>query len=112
MSLTPERLSSLIQVRQHHLRSAHLEHQQGQLIETYIPTGRGLEVLHRISRAMTNSDAGRAWSLTGPYGAGKSSFALFVHALLGPDGDQAREIAETALQASEPGLLTLLQAGR
>ena len=75
MSLAPERLSSLIRVRQHHLRSAHLEHQQGQLIGTYIPTGRGLEVLHRVSRAMTNNDAGRAWSLTGPYGAGKSSFA-------------------------------------
>ena len=74
-------------MRQHHLRSAHLEHHEGQFIDAYIPTGRALEVLHRVSRAMTSSDAGRAWSLTGPYGAGKSSFALFVHALLGPDGD-------------------------
>jgi hypothetical protein len=112
MSLAPERLSSLIRVRQHHLRSAHLEHQQGQPIDTYIPTGRGLEVLHRVSRAMTNSDAGRAWSLTGPYGAGKSSFALFVHALLGPDGDQARVDAEDALGAAEPELLNLIEAGR
>ena len=112
MSFAPERLSSFIRVRQHHLRSAHLEHQQGQLIETYIPTGRGLEVLHRVGRSMTNSDAGRAWSLTGPYGAGKSSFALFVHALLGPDGDQARVAAETVLRAAEPGLLTLIEAGR
>ena len=61
---------------------------------------------------MTNSDAGRAWSLTGPYGAGKSSFALFVHALLGPDDDPARVDAETALRAAEPELLTLMEAGR
>lgn len=112
MSQAPERLSSFIRVRQHHLRSAHLEHQQGQLIATYIPTGRGLEVLHRVGRSMTNNDAGRAWSLTGPYGTGKSSFALFVHALLGPDGDQARLGAEDTLRTAEPDLLTLIEAGR
>jgi hypothetical protein len=112
MSPAPEQLSSFIRVRQHHLRSAHLEHQQGQLIETYIPTGRGLEVLHRMCRAMTNKDAGRAWSITGPYGAGKSSFALFVHALLGPEGEQARIDAEAALRAAEPELMPLIDAGR
>ena len=61
---------------------------------------------------MASNDAGRAWSLTGPYGAGKSSFALFVHALLGPDGDEARIGAEAALKAADPELLALIEAGR
>jgi len=61
---------------------------------------------------MRSTDAGRAWSLTGPYGAGKSSFALFVHALLGPNGDEARGSAEAALQAAEPELLILIDDGR
>lgn len=112
MSTKSQRLNAHVRVRQHHLRSAHLEHSDGQFVGAYIPTGRALEVLHRITRAMRSSDAGRAWSLTGPYGAGKSSFALFVHALLGPDGDEAHKYAEAALRAAEPELLTLIDDGR
>ena len=112
MMAEPQRLSAYVKVRQHHLRSAHLEHHEGQVIEAYVPTGRALEVLHRVGRAMTSSDAGRAWSLTGPYGAGKSSFALFVHALLGPDRDGVRVRAEAALGAADPELLALIEAGR
>jgi hypothetical protein len=112
MTTASERLGTYVKVRQHHLRSAHLEHHEGQVIEAYVPTGRGLEVLHRVGRAMASNDAGRAWSLTGPYGAGKSSFALFVHALLGPEGDGNRIRAETALGGADPELLTLIKAGR
>ena len=112
MMAEPQRLSTYVKVRQHHLRSAHLEHHEDQVIEAYVPTGRALEVLHRIGRAMTSSDAGRAWSLTGPYGAGKSSFALFVHALLGPDRDGPRIRAEAALGPADPELLSLIETGR
>lgn len=112
MSTKAQPLSTQIKVRQHYLRSAHLEHHEGQTVDGYIPTGRALEVLHRVSRAMANKDAGRAWSLTGPYGAGKSSFGLFVHALFGPDGDAARLSAETAIAAVDPDLLDRLAVGR
>ena len=112
MTIKSERLSNYVKVRQHHLRSAHLERHEGQIIEAYVPTGRALEVLHRIGRAMVSGDAGHAWSLTGPYGVGKSSFALFVHALLGADGDSSRISAEAALNATDPELLTLISAGR
>lgn len=105
-------LSSVIEVRQRYLRSAHLEHHEGQSIDGYIPTGRALEVLHRVARSMASTDAGRAWSLTGPYGAGKSSFGLFVHALFGPEGDPARISAEAAITAVDPDLLSRLTAGR
>ena len=82
------------------------------MVDGYIPTGRALEVLHRVGRAMASKDAGRAWSLTGPYGAGKSSFGLFVHALLGPEGDKARLSAEDAVAAVDPELLDRLKEGR
>src|ERR1022692_4610818 len=111
-SIGGQRLNAHVKVRQHHLRSAHLEHHGGQFVDTYIPTGRALDVLHRVTRAMSSSDSGRAWSLTGPYGAGKSSFALFVHALLGPDSDKARIGAEATLQAAEPGLLAMIEDSR
>ena len=107
-----QRLSAYVKVRRHHLRSAHLENHEGQVIEAYVPTGRALEILHRVGRAMASSDAGRAWSLTGPYGAGKSSFALFVHALMGPEGSGVRIKAEAALRAADPELLSLIESGR
>jgi hypothetical protein len=71
-----------------------------------------VEVLRRIVRAMREPFPTRAWSLTGPYGAGKSSFALFLDALVGPDHDQRRAAAEGALQLAEPKLFEALQAAR
>lgn len=112
MSSHAQPLATRIRVRQHYLRSAHLEHHEGQSVDGYIPTGRALEVLHRVSRAMANQDAGRAWSLTGPYGAGKSSFGLFVRALFGPDGDPARLSAEAAISAVDLDLVERLAEGR
>jgi hypothetical protein len=112
MSSKTQPLATRIKVRQHYLRSANLEHHKGQMVDGYIPTGRALEVLHRVGRAMASKDAGRAWSLTGPYGAGKSSFGLFVHALFGPDGDTARLGAEAAVAAVDPELLERLNVGR
>ena len=105
-------LRSELDVRQHYLRSAHIEHHEGQTATGYIPTARALEVIHRITRAMTTQDVGRAWSLTGPYGAGKSSFGLFLHALLGPDRDATRISALANLAQSDPGLADLLEDGR
>ncbi len=99
-------------VRQHYLRAAHIEHHEGQTAAGYIPTARGLEVIHRIARAMSNDDAGRAWSLTGPYGAGKSSFGLFLHALLGPQADPAYVEATNNLLSAESTLAQLLADGR
>ena len=99
-------------VRQHYLRAAHIEHHEGLTVAGYIPTARGLEVIHRIARAMSNDHAGRAWSLTGPYGAGKSSFGLFLHALLGPRDEPAYVEATDNLLGAEPTLAELLVDGR
>jgi hypothetical protein len=97
--------SLLDQIRPQHdyLRAAHLERHQDQ-VEHYIPTGRALEVLRRLLNAVNNPTAGRAWSLTGPYGAGKSSFALFLHSLFGPAGNR-RDHADHALREADSGLL-------
>ena len=77
-----EMLVSQVKPRQSYLRAANLELHHDQS-EHYIPTGRALEVLRRLVHSVQDPAAGRAWSLTGPYGAGKSSFALFLHTLLG-----------------------------
>lgn len=100
-----------VRPRQRYLRSANVEQHATFGVDDYIPTGRALEVLHRVARALHGDTAGRAWSLTGPYGSGKSSFALFLHALLGP-GDARHATARAALYAVDPDLASQLDTSR
>src|SRR3954447_11823543 len=102
-------LDTQIQPKERFLRAANLESHQEQA-EHYIPTSRALEVLRRLVHSMEDSTGGRSWSLTGPYGAGKSSFALFLRTLLGP-AETRRDTAERALgDADEPLLRELIAA--
>jgi hypothetical protein len=106
-------LGQVLHVRQRFLRSANVERDSdGPTGLEYIPTERALEVLRRIVRAMREPFPARAWSLTGPYGAGKSSFALFLDALVGPNHDLRRVAAEPALRLADPELLEALRAAR
>ena len=107
---TPTALASQVHPRDRYLRAANLENHLEQ-VEHYIPTSRALEVLRRLMHAMSDSTAGRSWSLTGPYGAGKSSFALFLRTLLGPAGG-LRDTAESTLGAADAALLADLIAAR
>lgn len=51
-------------------------------VESYIVTPSAKKVLGRISDALNESLPERAWTLTGPYGGGKSAFALFASHLM------------------------------
>lgn len=51
-------------------------------LDGYILTPTGRDVLRRLSDALAGDSPTRAWSLTGPYGSGKSAFALFAAQLL------------------------------
>ena len=106
----PTTLASQVRPRDRYLRAANLESHQEQA-EHYIPTSRALEVLRRLVHSMEDSTGGRSWSLTGPYGAGKSSFALFLRTLLGPAGTR-RDTAERALGDADEALLNELVAAR
>jgi hypothetical protein len=99
-----------IHPRQSYLRAANLERHHDQA-EHYIPTGRALEILRRLLHTVEDPTVGRAWSLTGPYGAGKSSFALFLRTLLGPANNRRHRV-EHALREADPGLADTLTAAR
>ncbi len=103
-------LGDHIQPKERYLRATNLEAHQEQA-QHYIPTSRALEVLRRLVCSMGESAAGRSWSLTGPYGAGKSSFALFLRTLLGPAGAR-RDAAERALRDADEALYQALVAAR
>ncbi len=75
-------LADRISVRGRFSRSANLERDVARLepLDGYVLTARGLDVVERIATTAVNGSAGGAWSITGPYGSGKSSLALLLDA--------------------------------
>lgn len=58
------------------------------------------DLLERVSAALEDRARTRAWSLTGPYGTGKSTLALLIDALLGRDETRRAEADKLLAEAS------------
>ena len=79
-------LSTLFQVKGRFRRSVHLErdfYDTENVLDGYVLTVTAREMLSRVVSTFENGYTSKAWSLTGPYGSGKSAFALFAAKLLG-----------------------------
>jgi hypothetical protein len=109
----PATLSHVRAVRGRFSRSVNVERDAGtDAVEGYLPTGRGLDAVRRFGRAIATPEAARALSITGPYGSGKSSLAIFLDALVSPNGSGARGIADEILLSTDPVTYELVRAGR
>ena len=99
-------LFELFQVTGRFRRSVHLERDfyAENSLEGYVVTVAAREMLRRLISALGNSAETKAWSLTGPYGSGKSAFALFAAKLLGDPGSPT---AQGALNLLERGDISL-----
>lgn len=88
------KLNELIYPNQQVNRSINLERDKGQknTIENYQITGKGIEILRRFLSSM-NGEGISAWSITGPYGMGKSAFINFLLALTSHKYLTVKEIA-------------------
>ena len=92
------RLSDIFHITERFQRSVHLERDfyTENALDGYVVTVKARETLARLITARENEATSKAWSLTGPYGAGKSAFALFAAKLLGapaaPTTQQALEL--------------------
>ena len=91
------RLSDLFHITKRFQRSVHLvrDFYTANALDGYVVTVKARETLTRLISAQENSATSKAWSLTGPYGSGKSAFALFTAKLLGdPDAPTTRQALE------------------
>nr|WP_319587911.1 hypothetical protein [uncultured Desulfobulbus sp.] len=68
-------------------------------LNQYILTDKGLEIIKRFIGALKGEKVS-SWSLTGPYGMGKSSFVNFFIALCGAKTSRHGQIARELLRAS------------
>lgn len=84
-------------------RSANLERDldQSEPLNGYMVTSRVLDAVERIATTAASGIAGGAWSITGPYGSGKSSLALLVDAAFGGPGS-ARDLALSLIAEVSP----------
>lgn len=99
-----------IQVNTNYTRSINLERDADSLavVKAYIPTTRALDTLARIGSTITTVQSmPRAWTLVGPYGSGKSSFAVFLSHLMGAADDVATEAAQATLEQSDEKIMDL-----
>ena len=110
-------LTELVRVRGRFHRSVHLPRDWSAPHDPadYLATPALLEIAGQILGELGRSGGARAWTLTGPYGTGKSAFALFLTDLLAteqPEHPQARELCERYLGGSIPLCPLLVQAER
>lgn len=92
----------LVRVRPRYRRSVHLERdadEQGAL-EGYVLTPLVRTLTGRIVEGYRSS--ARSWSITGPYGTGKSAFALFLANVFSPPELDASRTARRMLDAADP----------
>ena len=100
-------LANRIKVKTCYTRSTNVERDNGSVaaIAAYHPTTRAISVLEDVAAALGKDNQPRAWSLIGPYGSGKSTFGVFLHALLGANDNAAIEAAKV-LRKQSPSLAT------
>ena len=121
-SQEPANLASLVEVERRFRRSVNLDRDAGSTdaLDGYVVTPAVRRALSQITEGLDDEAGDRAWSLVGPYGSGKSAFAVFLADLLSgdgnPGGDAARSLLEgpnglaTPQQSLLPALLTAERA--
>lgn len=100
----------LVRVRPRYQRSVHLErdaHDRSSL-DGYILTPLVRTLTGRIIEGFRAPVPARAWSVTGPYGTGKSAFALFLADVMSPPELDASRRARSLLAGNDPQLASAL----
>ena len=97
-------LAKFIEVNERFARSANLSRDADRIepLQGYVVTARAQDVVERIARIAALQKSGGAWSLTGPYGSGKSSLCLLLDAAFGPIS-ATRDYALKLIQSTSPG---------
>ena len=95
-------LLSLVEVGRRFQRAVNLDRDTGSpdALNGYLITPAVRRALSQITNGLDDADGDRAWSLVGPYGSGKSAFAVFLADLLSPSNSTATQAARKLLNGS------------
>lgn len=111
MTTTTATLADVCEIRTRYRRSVHLEHDARipNILDGYVLTPLSRKTLARIVTGIVDGGH-RAWTLTGPYGSGKSAFQVLLFALLSKQNEKAHLHARQLLKQQEEGLSKRLQS--
>ena len=103
-------LRALVTVAPRFTRSINLERDamSPAAADGYILTGTARTVLERLAVSLSNATGQRAWTITGPYGSGKSAFGLYLAQLVGSPEQGPGRAARVLLRNQAPDLQALL----
>jgi hypothetical protein len=112
----PVYLSELYKVRRRYQRSIQVaqDWKNGNGLDGYLLTPTAQQVAEQILLGIESSDYPTAWTITGPFGTGKSAFALFLTDLLGneePKHSDAKRL-RLDLQITQTPLIPILIQGQ
>jgi len=107
-------LADYISVNRPDIRSVSLEHDLGaaEPLDAYSPPVNALQLLDAINSATSAGPRVRAWSVIGPYGAGKSTFAHLLAGVFGRTDDPAHASALKAIRGVDRSLANRLRRTR
>ncbi|WPL17365.1 hypothetical protein Thiowin_02372 [Thiorhodovibrio winogradskyi] len=99
-------LAECIEIESVYTRAINLARDGGalELIAAYRPTSRTRQCLSQIAAGLTAEPRPRALAAIGPYGVGKSAFALFAGALLSDPHSEAAQTAGRVLRGVDSEL--------
>ncbi len=95
-------LVNLVEVERRFRRSVNLDRDTGSpdALDGYVVTPAVRRALAQIADGLDDAAGDRAWSLVGPYGSGKSAFAVFLADLCSPNGSPGGDAARRLLNGS------------
>ena len=95
-------LLNLVEVGGRFRRAVNVTRDAGspEALEGYLVTPAVRRALSQITSGVDDAEGDRAWSLVGPYGSGKSAFAVFLADLLSPGGSPGAQAARRLLNGA------------
>ena len=110
-------LSELYTVKRRYQRSIQVPQDwiSGNGLEGYLLTPKAKQITEQILLGIKSIDYPTAWTITGPYGTGKSAYALFLTDLLAndePNHNDARNLKNDLLLEQKPFIPILIQGQR
>ena len=98
----PTSLLNSVEVGRRFQRAVNLGRDTGspEALDGYLVTPAVRRALAQVTSGLDDKDGDRAWSLVGPYGSGKSAFAVFLADLLSPGNSAAAQTARRLVEGA------------
>lgn len=109
MNTSERPLSDYVEVAQRFRRSVNLDkdYRTQQQNGEYVVTSNTVGALRRLAEGLPTNSPARAWTITGPYGVGKSAFAVFAARVL-CGTDETGVIAREQIRQAAPDVAAAL----